>query len=77
MIANNLRNLSLSNVGLSLYNSCVATRIPKDVLKWFQRTGAEGGRARAVKHSKEQLSAWAKLGGRPKKDNGTKPNGGK
>jgi hypothetical protein len=44
----------------------MATKIPKDVLKYFQKTGAEGGRARAKKHTKKQLSAWAKLGGRPK-----------
>ena len=35
-------------------------------MKYFQRTGAEGGKARADKYSKEQLSEWAKLGGRPK-----------
>jgi hypothetical protein len=44
----------------------MATKIPKEVLKYFQRTGAEGGKARATKHAKEQLSAWGKLGGRPK-----------
>jgi hypothetical protein len=44
----------------------MSTRIPKDVLKYFQKTGAEGGRARARKHSKEQLSEWGKMGGRPK-----------
>jgi len=41
-------------------------RIPDDVMAYFRKTGAAGGRARARKHSKEQLSAWAKLGGRPK-----------
>jgi hypothetical protein len=49
----------------------MAAKIPKDVLKYFQRTGAEGGKARAKKHSKKQLSEWAKLGGRPK-GSGTK-----
>ncbi len=44
----------------------MATKIPKAVLKYFQKTGAEGGKARAEKHSKKQLSEWAKLGGRPK-----------
>ena len=44
----------------------MATKIPKAVLKYFQKTGAEGGKARAERHSKEQLSEWAKLGGRPK-----------
>lgn len=46
-------------------------KLPKEVLKFFQKTGAEGGKARAQKHSKEELSAWAKLGGRPK-GSGTK-----
>jgi hypothetical protein len=31
-----------------------------------QEAGKRGGSARAAKHSKKQLSAWAKLGGRPK-----------
>jgi len=41
-------------------------RIPDDVMEYFRKTGAMGGKARANKHSKEQLSEWAKLGGRPK-----------
>jgi hypothetical protein len=44
----------------------MATKLPKEILKFFQQTGAEGGKARAKKHSKKQLSEWAKLGGRPK-----------
>lgn len=40
--------------------------IPEDVLSYFRKTGAEGGKARAKKHSKKQLSEWAKRGGRPK-----------
>jgi hypothetical protein len=56
----------------------MATKIPKEVLKYFQRTGAEGGKARAEKHSKEQLSAWGKMGGRPKKSKKTQvKKGGK
>jgi hypothetical protein len=41
-------------------------RIPEDVLEYFRENGAMGGKARAKKHSKKQLSEWAKLGGRPK-----------
>ena len=41
-------------------------RIPEEVMKYFRKTGAMGGKARAEKHSKEQLSEWAKKGGRPK-----------
>jgi hypothetical protein len=44
----------------------MATKIPKDVLKYFQRTGAEGGNARARKHTAEELSEWGRKGGRPK-----------
>jgi len=41
-------------------------RIPKDVMEYFKKTGSIGGKARAKKHSKERLSVWGKLGGRPK-----------
>lgn len=34
---------------------------------YFKVTGAKGGKARAERHSKEQISQWGKLGGRPKK----------
>jgi hypothetical protein len=36
--------------------------------------GKKGGKARAAKYSPEQLQAWAKLGGRPRK-NGKKAKG--
>ena len=35
-------------------------------MDYFKKTGAEGGKARADRHSKEQLSEWGKKGGRPK-----------
>ena len=38
--------------------------IPESVMEYFRKTGAMGGIARAKKHSKAQLSEWAKLGGR-------------
>jgi general stress protein YciG len=41
-------------------------KLSKNVLKFFKETGREGGKARAKNHSKEQLSEWRKLGGRPK-----------
>jgi hypothetical protein len=41
-------------------------KIPEDVLEFFRRTGAEGGKARASRHTPEELSAWGKKGGRPK-----------
>ena len=40
--------------------------IPDDVMEYFRKTGAMGGKARAKKHSKEQLSEWGQRGGRPK-----------
>ena len=41
-------------------------RIPEEVMEYFRRTGAIGGKNRAKKHSKEQLSEWGRMGGRPK-----------
>ena len=41
-------------------------RIPDDVMEFFRKTGAIGGKARAKKYTKEQLSEMGKLGGRPK-----------
>ncbi len=43
----------------------MATKLPKEVLEFFKATGAKGGRARAKKHTPEQLSRWGKKGGRP------------
>jgi hypothetical protein len=40
-------------------------RIPEDVMEYFRKTGSMGGKTRAEKHTKEQLSEWGKLGGRP------------
>ena len=45
--------------------------IPEDVMEYFRKTGSVGGKARAKKYSKEQLSEMGKKGGRPK-GNGTK-----
>jgi hypothetical protein len=42
-------------------------KLPDDVKRFFQRTGAEGGKSRARKHTASELSAWGKLGGRPRK----------
>ena len=41
-------------------------RIPEDVMEYFRKTGAQGGKARAKKHTTEELSRWGKMGGRPK-----------
>ena len=40
--------------------------MPENVLKFFRATGAQGGKARVERHTKEELSAWGKMGGRPK-----------
>ncbi len=42
-----------------------AAEIKKLLRKQFARSG---GKARAAKYSREQLSEWAKKGGRPRKD---------
>jgi hypothetical protein len=33
---------------------------------YFRKTGSIGGKTRAKKYGKQQLSEWGKLGGRPK-----------
>ena len=50
--------------------------MPDDVLKFFKRNGAIGGKKRAANSTKEQLSEWGKLGGRPK-GSGKKQKGAK
>jgi general stress protein YciG len=51
-------------------------RMSEEVLKFFQKTGSEGGKARAERHSKEELREWGKKGGRPR-GSGKKQTGGK
>lgn len=46
-------------------------------MKYFQKTGAEGGKARAAKYSKEQLAEWGRKGGRPKGSGGKRKKGAK
>ena len=41
-------------------------RIPEDVMEYFRKTGAMGGKARAKRYTKEELSEMGKKGGRPK-----------
>ena len=45
-------------------------------MKYFRKTGSEGGKARAARHSKEELSAWGKKGGRPRKTESIKAKKG-
>lgn len=57
----------MTNIGPKfIFKRMEKPRIPKDVLEFFQKTGAKGGRARAKKYTPEELSKWGKLGGRPK-----------
>ena len=37
-------------------------KMPDNVLRFFRETGSEGGRARAEKHTKEELREWGKKG---------------
>ena len=37
------------------------------IRQYLSKIGSKGGKTRAAKHSKKQLTEWAKLGGRPKK----------
>ena len=48
-------------------------RIPEAVMKYFRATGSEGGKARAARHTPEELRTWGKKGGRPKGSKDTKP----
>ena len=41
-------------------------KIPDAAMKYFRLTGAQGGKARAERHTAEELSRWGKMGGRPK-----------
>jgi hypothetical protein len=50
--------------------------MPALVLEFFRATGAMGGKARAERHSAEELTAWGKLGGRPKGSGKTKSKKG-
>ena len=52
-------------------------RLPKAVMEFFKETGAQGGKLRAERYSKEQLAEWGKKGGRPKGSGKDKPKGGK
>ena len=50
--------------------------MPALVLEFFRATGAMGGKARAERHTAEELTAWGKLGGRPKGSGKTKSKKG-
>lgn len=41
-------------------------KIPEEAMKYFRLMGSQGGKERAARHSKKELSEWGKLGGRPK-----------
>ena len=43
------------------------------IREYLTKIGSKGGKARAARHSKAELSKWAKLGGRPPKKKGKKP----
>jgi hypothetical protein len=50
--------------------------MPPKVLAFFQKTGSEGSKARATRHSASELSKWGKLGGRPKGSKDKQPRKG-
>jgi len=45
----------------------MALAVPESIREFLRVMGRQGGRARAQKYPKEQLAAWGKLGGRPRK----------
>lgn len=46
----------------------MAKRTSPEVLKFLREIGREGGKAKAARHSKEELREWGRRGGRPRKD---------
>jgi len=52
-------------------------RIPDNVLEFFRKSGSIGGKRRAARHSKAELRAWGKLGGRPRGSGKRQRKGGK
>ena len=48
------------------YHEDMKLKIPEDVMEYFRKTGAMGGKTRAAKHTPDELSKWGKMGGRPK-----------
>ena len=44
----------------------ITLQIPEEVMEYFRKTGSMGGKARAERHSKDQLIEWGKKGGRPR-----------
>ncbi len=52
-------------------------KLPPAVLEFFRATGAQGGKARAARHTAEELKAWGSLGGRPKGSGTKTKKGGK
>jgi hypothetical protein len=40
----------------------------KVIREYLKKLGSKGGKARAAKHDKKTLSKWAKLGGRPRRE---------
>lgn len=48
----------------------MAFSVPPNIREFLREMGRYGGRERAQRYSKEQLSQWGKLGGRPKKSKG-------
>jgi general stress protein YciG len=48
-------------------------KMPPAVLEFFKATGSQGGKARAERHTPEELREWGKKGGRPKGTKDAKP----
>ena len=49
-----------------------------EILKnYLRKLGQKGGQARAKRHSKKQLQEWARLGGRPRKEDKPRTGSGR
>jgi hypothetical protein len=49
------------------------SKLRGQLLAFFQKIGAEGGKKRAKMYNAAQLSEWAKKGGRPRKPKESAP----
>jgi hypothetical protein len=47
-------------------------RIPDEAMEYFRKTGSIGGKTRATKYTKKQLSEMGRKGGRPKGSGSTR-----
>jgi len=58
----------LKNLHCKYYILGMALMITPEVRKFYKQLASEGGKARARRYDHATLSRWAKMGGRPRKN---------